>query len=101
MPASRKKLTKKELEFYKKILPELKTKIVGDLNHHEKDALGSADGSSGNESADFVDAASDASDREFAIGLASNEQEILNKIDVALHKIEDGTYGICEIYGRR
>jgi RNA polymerase-binding transcription factor DksA len=43
--------------------------------------------------------ATDNYDRELSIGLASNEQQLLNDIDVALKRIEDGTYGICEIYG--
>jgi RNA polymerase-binding transcription factor DksA len=43
--------------------------------------------------------ATDNYDRELNIGLASNEQQLLNDIDIALKRIEDGTYGVCEIYG--
>ena len=51
------------------------------------------------ELSDVSDMATDNYDRELNIGLASNEQQILNDIDVALKRIEEGTYGICEIYG--
>ena len=49
--------------------------------------------------ADIIDTAQDEFDREFVLSLAANEQQILNKIDVALRKIKDGTYGVCEKYG--
>ena len=35
-------------------------------------------------------------DREFNLGLATNEQKALNLIDTALRKIKDGNYGVCE-----
>jgi len=45
--------------------------------------------------------ATDNYDRELNIGLASNEQQILNDIDVALKKIGEGTYGIARSTGHR
>jgi DnaK suppressor protein len=40
--------------------------------------------------------ASDNYDREFSLGLASNERKFLNELDEALNRIEDGTFGICD-----
>jgi len=93
------KFSQKELDFYKKLLLQLRGKIAGDLQQIEGDTLsGDQPGSTG-ELSDVADKATDNYDRELNIGLASNEQQILNDIDVALKRIEDGTYGTCEIYG--
>jgi DnaK suppressor protein len=44
-----------------------------------------------------ADAGSDAYDRDFALSMLAKEQGSLYEIDEALKRIEDGTYGICEI----
>jgi RNA polymerase-binding transcription factor DksA len=44
-----------------------------------------------------ADAGSDAYDRDFALSLLSQEQDALYEIDEALKRIEQGTYGICEL----
>jgi RNA polymerase-binding transcription factor DksA len=44
-----------------------------------------------------ADAGSDAYDRDFALSMLSKEQGSLYEIDEALKRIEDGTYGFCEI----
>jgi RNA polymerase-binding protein DksA len=94
-----KRLPKKDLDLYKKMLLLLRSKIAGDLQSIEGDSLSGNQPGNGGELSDVADMATDNYDRELNIGLASNEQQILNDIDVALKRIEDGTYGICEIYG--
>lgn len=46
------------------------------------------------------DAGSDAYDRDFALNLLSQERDSLFEIDAALKKIQEGTYGICELSGK-
>jgi len=91
---------KKDLERFKKVLQETRTKIAEDLEHLEKDSLNTsqreASGDLSGYSFHMADIATDNFDREFNLGLASNEQQALNMIDAALRKIDDGTYGICE-----
>lgn len=94
-----KRLCKKDLDLYKKMLLQLRAKIAGDLQSIEGDSLSGNQPGNGGELSDVADMATDNYDRELNIGLASNEQQLLNDIDVALKRIEDGTYGICEIYG--
>jgi RNA polymerase-binding transcription factor DksA len=53
-----------------------------------------------NYSVHMADAATDSFDRDLVLGLASFEQEGLYEIDAALKRIEDGTYGICELTGQ-
>jgi DnaK suppressor protein len=91
---------KKDLEKFKQILLIARQKIAGDLKHLESDSLNTnqrdASGDLSGYSFHMADMATDNFDREFTLGLASNEQQSLNAIDVALRKIEEGTYGICE-----
>lgn len=86
---------------YKKILLDARRKIAGDLKHLEGDSLNSnqreASGDLSGYSFHMADQATDNFDREFTLGLASNEQQTLNRIDEALGRIKEGTYGICEV----
>ena len=47
-----------------------------------------------------ADAGSDAYDKDFALSLLSQEQDALYEIEEALKRIENGTYGICEMSGK-
>jgi RNA polymerase-binding protein DksA len=46
------------------------------------------------------DTASATYDRELEQGLEEGAEELLGKIDAALRRIDDGTYGICENCGQ-
>lgn len=48
----------------------------------------------------MADAGTDNFDREFALSMVSNEQELLNEVNDALKRLENGTYGICEMCGK-
>ena len=60
--------------------------------------------SEGSESSAFGmhqgDAGSDAYDRDFALSLLSQEQDALYEIEEALKRVENGTYGKCEMSGK-
>ena len=51
--------------------------------------------------ADLGDQASAESDRNLLLRLRGREQRLLKKIDEALKRIEDGTFGICEECGEK
>ena len=44
----------------------------------------------------MADVATDTYDREFSLGLASNERKLIYEFDDALKRIEEGTFGVCE-----
>ena len=46
------------------------------------------------------DQGTDTFDREFALNQLSSEQDVLFEIDAAIRRLEEGTYGICEISGK-
>ncbi|MDD5730012.1 MAG: TraR/DksA family transcriptional regulator [Candidatus Omnitrophica bacterium] len=94
------KYDKKELAEFKKIILKRKDEITENIDHisedtlkkSQKDAAGDISGYSFH----MADVATDTYDREFSLGLASNERQLLFELDDALKKIEEGTFGICE-----
>ena len=99
----KKKYDKKTLVQFKKLLTERKLGILEDIKHiadetlkqSQKEASGDISGYSFH----MADVATDNYDREFNLGLASNERKTLYEIDAALHKIDDGSFGVCEECG--
>ena len=93
-------IKKQDAERFRKLLQEFRKKTAGSLGHLEKDSLNlsqrDASGDLSGYSFHMADMATDNFDREFNLDLASSEQQILNLIDDALRKIDEGTYGICE-----
>jgi DnaK suppressor protein len=47
-----------------------------------------------------ADAGSDAYDKDFALSLLSQEQDALWEIEEAIKRIDNGTYGVCEMSGK-
>jgi len=94
-------VNKKELKKYQDLLIEVKEKIQDSLNHLEGDNLKKSQKESTGDlsgySTHMADAASDAYDREFALNIASKEGSVLYDIDYALKRIEEKTYGLCEL----
>lgn len=71
-----------------------------ELSDRVQQLAGEAREETPNYSMHLADAATDNFDRDLVLGLASFEQEVLYEIDEALKRIEDGTYGICELTGQ-
>ncbi len=93
-----KKLDKKILDGYKKLLTRLKEDISHDIKKMSAVESASAKDSSVDVSSHalhMADVATDMYDREFNLGLASNDRELLYRIQGALKRIEDKSYGFC------
>ena len=93
-------MEKEELQKLKVQLEAERVKIADGLNHIERDNLNrsqrDASGDLSGYSFHMADVATDNFDREFSLDIASGEQTLLNRIDEALRKIQEGTFGICE-----
>lgn len=91
------KLDSQKLGFYRKLLLAFKEDLTADIQTMSKNPR-----TEDNESRDvsghvlhMADVATDMYDREFNLGLASTEREVLQKIDSALKRITDKSFGIC------
>ncbi|MDX2081602.1 MAG: TraR/DksA C4-type zinc finger protein [Terrimicrobiaceae bacterium] len=100
-PAPSQKLTP-FLEKQRERLLILKDTLLDSMNGVARDSLRSR--AEGSEASAFgmhqADAGSDAYDRDFALSLLSQEQDSLYEIDEALKRIENGSYGVCEMSGK-
>lgn len=97
---AQKKIAKNKNEQFKKALLKSKENIVHDIKNMA--AVNSANnkdngGDVSSHSMHIADVATDMYDREFSLGLASNDRELLNRIQAALTRIADKTFGFCSI----
>ena len=99
----KKKLTKKQLEYFKKKLLDEKNKVLeemGDLQSSNlMQSISEQSGEVSRYSYHLGDTASLSYGREFSMGLAERQQKYLEQVDEALQRIEEGTYGICKVTG--
>ena len=86
---------------YYRLLLDLRSHLTEDIERHSEETLKrSSKDDAGDLSAygqHMADAGTDTFDRDFALSMVANEQEALSEIDAAIKRIDDGTYGICEI----
>jgi RNA polymerase-binding protein DksA len=97
-------MNKRELEKYKKLLINERTSILGgvdriseeNLKKSQRDASGDLSGYSFH----MADMATDNYDREFSLSIAEGERETLSKIDEAIGRIKEKSYGKCLSCGK-
>ncbi len=87
-----KKLAKKDLNRFKKILEERRDQIKELVAETREQGIGF----SREDLPDEVDLATTESDQSMNLRLRDRERVLLRKIDKALEKIEGGEYGLCE-----
>jgi len=87
-------MTKKKLAFFKKFLNE---RLKSLINEAEKTMTGMTDFK--DNFPDPTDRAALESDRNFMLRIRDRERKLVLKIEEALERIENGTFGICETCG--
>lgn len=95
-------MDKKKLEKFHSELLKLRAKTTGQLRQLETDLHKSRKDSAGDLSGyayHMADAGTDAYAQELESNIASGESETLHQIDDALMRIDDGTFGICDMCG--
>ncbi len=94
------KLGKKELEEYRSQLLAKRRQLVGMLSGMEDEALRSSGGNLSNMPVHMADMGSDVYEQDFTLGMAETERAMLGEIDAALQRIEDKTFGVCQMTGK-
>ena len=85
-------LSQKQLDKFKSLLSEKRRRLLEQANETlENEMILSAD-----DRFDEVDQASSEYMQAFSFRLRGRERHLLNKIELALRKIDEGTYGVCE-----
>jgi len=88
-------MCEKHKAYFKKKLMEWKSEII--KTNNEALYNGSLDDNS--VSADIVDQASSYTDKNVEMKAINRQIKLISKIDSAIKKIKDGTYGFCEETG--
>ena len=98
-------MDKKDAKFFKELLLKKKLELLKGIEHIANDALRTSQRDAAGDlsaySLHMADMATDNYDREFSLGLADNEQKILNRINTAMEKIEGNTFGLCELCNKK
>ena len=90
-------IKEKDIEKFKKQLHKIKAQLMNTLKS-VSDEVKSADESKGY-SQHQADEGTDDFDQAISIEVSSKEQDIIKRVERALEKIEEGTYGVCDVSG--
>ncbi|MGQ9663120.1 MAG: TraR/DksA family transcriptional regulator [Kiritimatiellia bacterium] len=86
-----KRLSERDREFFRQRLLEMRERLTRQINSLTAESLQRPD------SVNSEEDGTDAFDRQFALNLASSENESVHDIEEALLRLDEGTYGICDV----
>lgn len=84
-------LTKKDIRDLRDLLERRRDELTGQIATFRGDAV------DGSDSTNWEEDGTDAFDREFAFKMAGSRNEMIKGIDEALRKIDENSYGVCEV----
>jgi DnaK suppressor protein len=94
-----------DMKVYKERLLALRSRLRGDVNNMAESALkknrSQANGDLSSMPIHMADIGSDNFEQEFTLSLIETDGDILAKIEAALDRVEDGSYGVCEECGTK
>jgi DnaK suppressor protein len=100
-PLAASPLKPKDLEYFRDALLSKRRELLGDVASMEQEALRSTTGSNlSNLPIHMADMGTDNYEQEFTLDLVEKDRQMLREIYMALDKIKNGTYGICEATGK-
>ena len=89
---------------FEQVLREERQRVLDAISYLHEETPGSLEDETeeivGNSDNHLGDTASATLDREIDYSLEENSEQVLRAIDVALQRIEEGTYGTCETCGK-
>ncbi len=85
-----------ELEQFRRLLRILQARLRGDVKQMEEEALSGLGGDHVSTN-HMAEQASDAWIQDFSLSMVEKDGEALNEISAALKRLDDGTFGLCEM----
>lgn len=92
------KLSDKQIEYYRQLLIEKLQEILGDVGLMEESVFSSS-GELSSMPVHLADIGTDSYEQEFNLGLMAGEKKLIAEIMQALQRINENTYGFCEGLG--
>lgn len=90
-------LSKSKLEKFRQLLLAKRAELLGDVVSMENEALRSQSGGLSNNPQHIAEQGSENYDQTLSLNLAAQDRKRIKEIDDALRRIEEGTYGLCEL----
>ena len=87
-------MSKKKIEYFRNLLDERLAELLNEANRTVSGMTSHKENLP-----DPTDRAALESDRNFTLRIRDRERKLIGKIKEALERIENGTYGICELCG--
>jgi len=103
MPPAKRLFTKKDLEPIRKKLTEEREQLEHQQAELEQSSLGTSQSELSGEMAfdeEYADAGTATFERERDLSLSNNIRDLIEQIDRALQRMDDGTYGLCTRCGK-
>jgi RNA polymerase-binding protein DksA len=101
---SKARLSVADVERFKALLLQKRREIMGNMSEIEGEALRKsrldASGDLSSMPIHMADLGTDNFEQEFSLELMDSERRLLVEIEDALHRLQAGTYGICEGTGK-
>jgi RNA polymerase-binding transcription factor DksA len=92
-------MKKSEMKSYKEMLIQLRSRLRGDVAGMASTALTKSGDAANSESSSIpshiADIGSETFEQHNTLRLLDNDGEVLDEIEIALERIEDGVYGAC------
>jgi DnaK suppressor protein len=96
-------MKKAEMKVFREQLLALRARLRGDVTAMANSALkktrSESNGDLSSMPIHMADLGSDNFEQEFTLSLMQTEEGVLDSIETALEKVEDGIYGLCEDCG--
>lgn len=96
---SRETMKKTELKAYRQKLLELRARLTGDVAQLSDEAFRKNAGDAA-ERKDSEEVGVDTTDQDITIQMLQTEGNVLQEIEAAIKRIDEGTFGICEMSGK-
>lgn len=90
-------LGKKDLARFRAILLKKRSDLVGDVSTMESEALMGHGGDLSHTPQHMAEQGTDTYEQTLSLDLAAADRRLIREIEDALKRIEDGTYGVCEL----
>ncbi len=81
---------------FRNLLLDLQARIRGDVQQLTTEAFGAGNGGESTTPNHIAERGTDAYEQDFSLRFAESDEALLKEIKVAIKKIDDGQFGLCE-----
>jgi DnaK suppressor protein len=104
MAQTKSPFTRQELTQVRRVLQEEREQLLRQISEIEEQSFGSGQSElSGDLSSfdeEYADSGTETFEREKELSISNNLRDLIDKVDRALHRVDEGGYGLCERCGK-